>query len=253
MRNGGRYVSHTSHPALQDAVPSFRLESIGPKKRRSKSAAIDDKDHWSSFGLTQSTLMTQGSRKTLGSTSGSNLWDTASSLVSRRSDLSSCTQFSRLSVASAENRKLREENDLLLMELKGLKGGAVTNRTMASTVASSARVSRRGSGVNRITSSSRSTDPGVAALAEKMRIKIYMKFRKLKAAFIPFDTENTGTLTPIEFYSAIKQLGLATDLELSGGRLEALVKICGEDGRRPIRYVCFADRLKALDTRNATS
>jgi len=199
MRNGGRYVSHTSHPALQDAVPSFRLESIGPKKRRSKSAAIDDKDHWSSFGLTQSTLMTQGSRKTLGSTSGSNLWDTASSLVSRRSDLSSCTQFSRLSVASAENRKLREENDLLLMELKGLKGGAVTNRTMASTVASSSRVSRRGSGVNRITSrgsgvnritsSSRSTDPGVAALAEKMRIKIYMKFRKLKDAFIPFDTE----------------------------------------------------------------
>jgi len=157
---------------------------------------------------------------TLGQTNGSQFTD--------------CTQFSRLSVASYENRKLREENQRLLEELSGVRSGKSTMRSQPPH--------------GRRSSSRAVTDPGLGALIEKIRIKIYQKYSKLRDAFRSFDEDKSGFINGQELYAALVQLGAASDADLSGGRLQELVRLCGQNSNGQINYNGFADNLKVIDT-----
>lgn len=170
---------------------------------------------------------------------------------SRLSNMTDNTQFSRLSVASAENRKLREENERLQEELHGLKLGGSTGRSGMSLGTRLSRGSRlsRASGLPRTGAKGRKvTDPALAQLADKLSQKIYQKWSKCSDAFRSFDTDKSGAISAQEMEEALKRLGVATQAELAGGKLTALCRLCDQNDDGKINYEEFANKLKGLDT-----
>ena len=216
---------------LAQTVPHYAMEPRGTTGHSESLVPA------SPFGATQSTLRTSGSQRLLSARSFSTLGHTRGSTLglTKGSNFTDCTQFSRLSVASLENRKLREENQRLLAELSGLREGKSTNRSQAS----------HG---RRATSRARVADPGLAALIEKIRIKIYQKYSKLRDAFRSFDEDKSGMISGQELYTALVQLGCASEVDLAGGRLSEICRVCGQNTNGQINYNDFADRLKVIDT-----
>ena len=126
---------------------------------------------------------------------------------------------------------------MVVMQLQNLREGKSTGR--ASVASHGRRSSSRHPSV--------AADPAMAALIEKIRLKIYQKYKKLRDAFRNFDQDKSGLISVQELYTALRQLGAASDADLSGGRLQALCQLCGQ-GSGEIDYNRFADQLKVIDT-----
>jgi len=194
----------------------------------------------SKFSVQKTDFMAQGKSRPRGGTPHGLHAGMHGGLRPPGSSRSSMKSFAtRTSVASAENKILREQNAMLeaeLAEAKGMKSGR-TNGSLRSR-------STTGGGSLRSFGSRRSTARGLSPQAAAVIKQLKSRGDQLPEYCQQYDSENTGSISKNDLQMALVQIGACTHA-LADSTLDELFSLCPHQHGQ-IKYNDLARRVRSI-------